>query len=57
MLRHETTNHQLKTVSYSTDQPLSDDEIALPADLFNILEDIPFNFDELANENIDYNKR
>lgn len=55
MLRHETTNHQLKTVSYSTDQPLSDDEIALPADLFNILEDIPFNFDELANENIDYN--
>lgn len=47
MLRHETTN--LKTVNSSA-QASSDAEIALPADLFYILENIPFdldNFDEL----------
>lgn len=55
MLRHETTN--LKTVNSSA-QASSDDEIALPADLFNILENIPFdldNFDELMALENTYN--
>jgi len=52
MLRHKVTTNDLKTVSYSDQPSASDDEIALPADLFYILEDIPFNFDELAHENI-----
>lgn len=55
MLRHETTT--LKTVNSSA-QASSDAEIELPADLFNILENIPFdldNFDELMALENTYN--